>query len=165
MTCNDKHETVYASYKCYFWWQRGIKTKLKAKGGRGDQARESGPHVTAFRGVPRSKKQSLDEKVRAALTGVPVSSGENSTIKATIMDYRSQVALCTRAVFLSISSKPYNSRPALHADGNSSTKNGVCSFYGKHTSALLVLQLPSTDGLLPIYTVCQKGVKQTLMDW
>lgn len=69
------------------------------------------------------------------------------------MDYRSQVALCTRAVFLSISSKPYNSRPALHADGNSSTKNGVCSFYGKHTSALLVLQLPSTDGLLPIYSL------------
>lgn len=32
LTWKDKHETVYTSYKCYFWWQRRIKTELKAKG-------------------------------------------------------------------------------------------------------------------------------------
>lgn len=33
------------------------KQNLRQKGGRVDQARESGPHVTAFRGAPRGKKK------------------------------------------------------------------------------------------------------------
>lgn len=73
LTWKDKHETVYTSYQCYFWWQRRIKTKLKAKGEM-KIALEIRAPVFTFKCKSR-------EKSASSLTGVPKSSRENGTIK------------------------------------------------------------------------------------
>lgn len=92
LTWNDKHKTVYTSYKCYFWWQWGIKTELKAKGRR-DLACDQ----NARRLVRGWKKWDAHDK--SALTAVLKSNRENSTIKKTIRDHRSQAGASVGAVF------------------------------------------------------------------
>lgn len=96
LTWNDKHKTVYTSYKCYFWWQWGIKTKLKAKGGGRDLACDQNACLL----VLDWKKWDAHDKSATASTAVLKSNGENSTTKTTITDHRGQTGASVWAVVL-----------------------------------------------------------------